>query len=86
VDLRLREPVAVESVTLEHIHRQVAYDIASAPKTVVALGWNSTRTPPAAGGIGSGDGAVLLGKFRYDINGRGVHLSTFHSILSPPHH
>jgi len=34
VDLRLREAVAAEAVTLEHIHRYVAYDIASAPKTV----------------------------------------------------
>ena len=60
VDVRLREAVAVEAVTLEHIHRYIAYDITSAPKTVAVLGWNRTKTP-------SDGRAVDFGAVRYDL-------------------
>lgn len=89
VDLRLREAVAVEAVTLEHIHRYIAYDITSAPKAVTVLGWNHTRSPlrgrsAAAGGTAAGGGgggefgkAVVLGNFRYDIAAEGGAMQTF---------
>ena len=60
MDVRLREAVAVEAVTLEHIHRYIAYDITSAPKTVAVLGWNRTKTP-------SDGRAVDFGAVRYDL-------------------
>lgn len=90
VDLRLREAVAVEAVTLEHIPMDIAYDITSAPKAVTVLGWNHTRWPSrgsstaardaAAAGGGGGEElgkAVVLGSFRYDIAAEGGAMQTF---------
>ena len=59
VDIRLREAVAVNAITLEHVHRDVAYDITSAPKSVKILGWNTTKSPSA--------GAKVLGSIRYRL-------------------
>ena len=59
VDLRLREAIVVKAVTVEHVHRDVAYDITSAPKSVKILGWNNTKSP--------GAGARVLGSIRYQL-------------------
>jgi len=59
VDLRLREAIVVKAVTVEHVHRDVAYDITSAPKLVKILGWNNTKSP--------GAGARVLGSIRYQL-------------------
>lgn len=82
VDLRLRQAVAVEAVTVEHIHRYIAYDITSAPKNIMVLGWNHTRAPAGAirGGVG---GAVVLGEFRYDILAAGGAMQTFNVTRGP---
>ena len=47
VDVRLREAVFVNAVTVEHVRGDVAYDLSSAPKVLAVLGWNRTREPPA---------------------------------------
>ena len=59
MDLRLREAIVVKAVTVEHVHRDVAYDITSAPKSVKILGWNNTKSP--------GAGARVLGSIRYQL-------------------
>jgi SUN domain-containing protein 1/2 len=46
VDVRLREAVVVNAVTVEHVHADVAYDLSSAPKQFAVSGWNRTREPP----------------------------------------
>ena len=46
VDVRLREAVVVDAVTVEHVHADVAYDLSSAPKQFAVSGWNRTREPP----------------------------------------
>jgi SUN domain-containing protein 1/2 len=64
VDIRLREAVHVDAVTIEHVPRGVAYDITSAPKDVSVLGWNRTRTAPAK----NSDALAALGSFRYAVD------------------
>jgi SUN domain-containing protein 1/2 len=53
VDVRLREAVVVNAVTVEHVHADVAYDLSSAPKQFAVSGWNRTREPPPVA-VGSG--------------------------------
>ena len=72
VDVRLREAVAVDSVTVEHVHPLVAYDVSSAPKEVTVSGWNRTKTASATRG-----GARRLGTARYDIASPAGSMQTF---------
>ena len=69
VDVRLREQIKVEAITIEHIHPDVAYDISSAPKGIKIWGWNSTKAPP---GKGKKNAAVTLGTVRYQLGGEQV--------------
>ena len=48
VDVRLREAVFVNAVTVEHVRGDVAYDLSSALATCLAVpGWNVDRNRPA---------------------------------------
>ena len=72
VDVRLREAVAVDSITIEHVHPLVAYDVSSAPKEVAVSGWNRTKSASATRG-----GARRLGTARYDVASPAGSMQTF---------
>ena len=73
VDVRLREAVVVNAVTVEHVHADVAYDLSSAPKQFAVSGWNRTREPPPVA-VGSGRSnkephEFNRGPLRYELGG-----------------
>jgi SUN domain-containing protein 1/2 len=74
VDVRLREAVVVNAVTVEHVHADVAYDLSSAPKQFAVSGWNRTREPPPVA-VGSGRSNKeprshdFGGPLRYELGG-----------------
>jgi SUN domain-containing protein 1/2 len=75
VDVRLREAVVVNAVTVEHVHADVAYDLSSAPKQFAVSGWNRTREPPPID-VGSGRSnkeprshEFNRGPLRYELGG-----------------
>ena len=78
VDVRLRQSVKVDAVTLEHANSLNAYDLHSAPRDVQVYGWHARKKsckhskPPKS--------LIPLGNYTYSINRGSV--QTF-DVVSP---
>ncbi|KAJ0977554.1 hypothetical protein J5N97_013028 [Dioscorea zingiberensis] len=65
VEVRLREVIVPEAVTLEHVSKSVAYDRSSAPKTCRVYGWFQASNDDSSTNL---PGKMnLLTEFEYDL-------------------
>lgn len=70
IDIRLREAIIPDAITVEHIPVEIAYNPDSAPKDFLVYGWQG-HAEPDAGGL------VSLGSFTYDLHGHPVQTFSF---------
>lgn len=86
VDIRLREPMLPAAITLQHIPASISFDVRSAPRKVLVIGY--TAAPPlprpgrgAAGAgspAGTGDSSQQLAELTYDLQGPALQTFALH--------
>ena len=80
VDIKLRNAIQADGISVEHIPKSIAYDITSAPKNVSVFGWYQKRGSPTS------DQIQLVSNIYYDIEGRTVQTFNFEKIVQPITH
>ncbi|KAG8045179.1 hypothetical protein GUJ93_ZPchr0008g13985 [Zizania palustris] len=71
VEIRLRKGIIPDAITLEHVSKDVAYDMSTAPKDCRVSGWYQ-GTPNDASGHAANAKMSVLTEFTYDIDKKNV--------------
>ncbi|KAL5221474.1 hypothetical protein ABZP36_026187 [Zizania latifolia] len=71
VEIRLRKGIIPDAITLEHVSKDVAYDMSTAPKDCRVSGWYQ-GTPNEASGHAANAKMSVLTEFTYDIDKKNV--------------
>ncbi|KAL5228154.1 hypothetical protein ABZP36_016419 [Zizania latifolia] len=71
VEIKLRKGIIPDAITLEHVSKDVAYDISTAPKDCRVSGWYQ-ETPNEASGHAASAKMSVLTKFTYGLDKKNV--------------
>ncbi|KAF0897901.1 hypothetical protein E2562_001612 [Oryza meyeriana var. granulata] len=72
VEIKLREGIIPDAITLEHVSKDVAYDMSTAPKDCRVSGWYQEAHNEAYSGHAASAEMSVLTEFTYDLEKKNV--------------